>query len=180
MFGRQDDHLQQQDNTQIPQQSIDSALAGEAQQVPASPPPVAPAAPQTAGDISWQHPGTPLDVNATTVSVGPAAPVATTPILPPDDDNVQANGNTAPSPSDLFELKQQALAQLSPLVGHLEQSPEEKFRTTMMMIQASDDQSMLGTAYAAAQSISDEKIRAQALLDVVNEINYFTQNQQNG
>lgn len=76
---------------------------------------------------------------------------------------------------DLLGIKQDALQQLSPLVGHLDQSPEEKFRTTMMMIQASDDQTLLRTAYEAAKQISDDKARAQALLDVVNEINYFTQ-----
>ena len=79
---------------------------------------------------------------------------------------------------ELMELKQQALRQLSPLVGHLDQSPEEKFRTTMMLIQASDNQDLLKEAYAAAQDISDEKERAQALLDVINEINYFTQKSQ--
>ena len=47
-----------------------------------------------------------------------------------------------------------------------------------MMIQASDDQSLIQQAYDAANSITDEKIKAQALLDVVNEINYFTQNKQ--
>ena len=31
-------------------------------------------------------------------------------------------------------------------------------------------------AYEAANQITDDKVRAQALLDVVNEINYFTQN----
>lgn len=77
--------------------------------------------------------------------------------------------------SDLLDIKQKALQHLSPLVDHLDQSPEEKFRTLMMMIQASDDQSLLGEAYEAAEKISDEKERAQALLDVVNEINYFTQ-----
>lgn len=77
--------------------------------------------------------------------------------------------------NDLIGLKQSALQELSPLIGHLEQTPEEKFRTTMMMIQASDDQSMLQTAFNAAKEITDEKARAQALLDVVNEINYFTQ-----
>ena len=80
---------------------------------------------------------------------------------------------------DLLQLKQQALAQLSPLVGHLEQSPEEKFRTTMMLIQSSDNQALIKEAYAAAQQISDDKARAQALLDIVNEINYFTQQAQN-
>lgn len=76
-------------------------------------------------------------------------------------------------------IKQQALQQLKPLVGHLEQTPEEKFRTTMMMIQASDDSSLIGDAYEAAKAISDEKTQAQALLDVVNEINYFTSQNQN-
>lgn len=75
---------------------------------------------------------------------------------------------------DLLELKQQALTELTPLVSHLDQTPEEKFRTTMMMIQSADNAALIKEAYAAAQQISDEKARAQALLDVVNEINYFT------
>lgn len=75
----------------------------------------------------------------------------------------------------LLSIKQDALKELSPLVSHLDQSNEEKFRTMMMMIQASDNQSLIKDAYEAAKSITDEKARAQALLDVVNEINYFTQ-----
>ncbi len=76
---------------------------------------------------------------------------------------------------DLLDLKQQALGQLTPLVDHLEQSPEEKFRTTMMMIQSTDNQGLIKDAFAAAQEITDDKARAQALLDIINEINYFTQ-----
>lgn len=87
-------------------------------------------------------------------------------------DPVSSNGT-----DDLLNIKQQALQQLSPLVGHLEQTPEEKFRTTMMMIQASDNQDLIKEAYDAALAIPDEKARAQALLDIVNEINYFTQQQ---
>ena len=49
----------------------------------------------------------------------------------------------------------------------------------LMMIQASDDQSLVQSAYAAAHDIKDEKVRAQALLDIVNEINYFTQHPEN-
>lgn len=77
--------------------------------------------------------------------------------------------------TNLMHIKQQALSQLSPLLGHLEQTPEEKFRTMMMLIQASDNDKLIPQAYEAAQAITDEKARAQALLDVVNEINYFTQ-----
>ncbi len=89
---------------------------------------------------------------------------------------VDAPAPAAPVVSeDLLNIKQEALQQLSPLVGQLDQSPEEKFKTTMMMIQASDDQSLVKAAYETAKQIPDEKARAQALLDVVNEINYFTQ-----
>ncbi len=82
------------------------------------------------------------------------------------------------SPADndgLLNLKRQALENLAPLVSHLDQSPEEKFKTTMMMIQATDDSSLVQQAYESAQKIQDEKVKAQALLDIVNEINYFTQ-----
>lgn len=95
-----------------------------------------------------------------------------------EDVVARATDTNAPAADgdELLSLKQQALQQLTPLVGHLSQSAEEKFRTVMMLIQASDNEALLKDAYEAAQSIEDEKVRAQALLDVVNEINYFTQN----
>lgn len=91
------------------------------------------------------------------------------------DDSSVSVAAPAVAQDELLNIKQEALQSLSPLVGHLEQTAEEKFRTTMMMIQASDDQSLVKSAYDAAKKITDEKARAQALLDVVNEINYFTQ-----
>lgn len=75
----------------------------------------------------------------------------------------------------LAAIKQQALAQLSPLVDKLDQTPEEKFRLTMSMIQASDDHSLIKTAFESARKIEGEKARAEALLAVVNEVNYFSQ-----
>lgn len=97
----------------------------------------------------------------------------------PTDSSSSSAPNTPVADEGLLSLKQQALQSLSPLLNQLEQTPEEKFRTTMMLIQASDDQSLIQAAYDAANSITDEKAKAQALLDVVNEINYFTQNKQN-
>jgi len=79
------------------------------------------------------------------------------------------------STEDLVRMKQEALQHLQPLVGTLQQNPEEEFRTIMMMIRATDDKTMLKKALEAAKKIGDDKIRAQAMLDVVNEINYFTQ-----
>ncbi|HSX08441.1 MAG TPA: hypothetical protein VLG11_06125 [Candidatus Saccharimonadales bacterium] len=125
----------------------------------------------------------------------PDPPATATPAQPVDavDDGAATEADDNPVPTstlppaatsapsaasdDLINIKQQALQQLTPLVDHLDQSPEEKFRTTMMMIQASDNDALIKVAYDAAQSITDEKTRAQALLDIVNEINYFTQNQ---
>lgn len=92
-----------------------------------------------------------------------------------DDSPLPAVPAAAPGSDNLLEIKQNALRQLTPLVGHLNQTPEEKFRTTMMMIQASDNQALIKDAYDAAQAIGDDKAKAQALLDIVNEINYFTQ-----
>ncbi len=90
-------------------------------------------------------------------------------------DTHSSTGSTSGNQQDLIDIKQQALHQLTPLVDQLEQSPEEKFKTTMMLLQATDDSSFVKAAYEAARAIEDEKARAQALLDVVNEINYFTQ-----
>lgn len=82
--------------------------------------------------------------------------------------------NSAAGDDDLLKIKQQALQSLAPLVDHLDQNAEEKFKTTMMLIQASDNADLIPEAYEAAGKITDDKVRAQALLDVVNEINYFT------
>lgn len=94
---------------------------------------------------------------------------------PPVTSDSTEDKDSSPTNDDLISIKQQALTQLSPIVQHLDQSPEEKFKTLMMMIQANDNQALIKDAYEAAEQISDEKAKSQALLDVVNEINYFTQ-----
>lgn len=154
--------------------------------------PMTPAGPAPADDQIMQNGS--LEEPSTTPTGGlgeiPAAPPVEQPVndnpfalpaAPAPEPTAGAAPASAPEPTngndDLLDLKQKALEELSPLVGHLEQSAEEKFKTTMMMIQASDDKSLLPVAYEAAQSITDEKAKAQALLDVVNEINYFTQSQ---
>lgn len=102
---------------------------------------------------------------AATPSADPSAPF---PAQPP----AAAAGS---KPDELLDIKERALTSLQPLVGHLDQTPDEKFKTTMMLIQATDNAALVKEAYEAASQITDEKARAQALLDVVNEINYFTQ-----
>lgn len=99
--------------------------------------------------------------------------------IPPDSDgNINqtvVEKEEAPKPaSNLADIKKEALTKLGPLVDKLDQEPVDKFKTLMMMIQASDDQSLITKAYEAANAITDETEKARALLDIVNEINYFT------
>ena len=117
------------------------------------------------------------DAPAEITSLPPVSEPSPTPAVP-SEPAVASDPDPAPttpvSDDDLLSMKQDALKQLSPLVDHLDQGPEEKFKTTMMMLQATDNQDLVKEAYEYANQIADEKVRAQALLDVVNEINYFT------
>lgn len=152
MFGHDDQSQQHQDANPTP----GGALTTDDGQVLSAPPTPAN---DTAGDY--------LDDEQ------PTAPPTT-----PEHNNPTPTNDTPvgghPNADQLLDIKQQALQQLSPLIDHLDQNPEEKFRTTMMMIQASDNDALIKAAYDAALQIQDEKVRAQALLDIVNEINYFT------
>lgn len=94
-----------------------------------------------------------------------------------EDANAEQPSEPPLASDELLDIKHSVLTELSPLVDHLDQSPEEKFKTTMMLIQASDNAALIRQAYEAARAITDDKKRAQALLDIVNEINYFTQQQ---
>lgn len=125
--------------------------------------------------LSHDTPVTVPQNDAVTAPMPPANDDSAGDFIMGDDNGSAPAAAGAPVDSNLLSIKQQALQQLSPLLGHLDQSPEEKFRTTMMLIQASDNDKLIPQAYEAAKAITDEKARAQALLDVVNEINYFTQ-----
>lgn len=83
----------------------------------------------------------------------------------PDDDGAN---------QELVDIRNHALGDLSPIIDKLDLPPEDKFRIIMMIIQSSDNQDLVKQAYDAAHAIEDEKTRAQALFDIVNEINYFT------
>jgi hypothetical protein len=131
----------------------------------------------TSSSMPAADPVTEVEPSDDIVPVQPPEPTPSAPETPSTEERVAPE---VPSGGDdLVSIKQRALQQLKPLVGHLEQTPEERFRTTMMMIQAADDQSLIAQAYESANDITDEKTRAQALLDVVNEINYFSSQKDN-
>lgn len=189
MFGHQDDNTTPADavdasGSDTPAEDNGAATASVNPVISASAAPT----PSAALDQSWQHPGAPINNTSNDTPDAPSSsndqeekiedvisPAGGFPKKPSYD---YASGDTsapAGADSELVDIKRQALTELAPLVDKLDQPAEEKFRTLMMMIQASDDQSLVKAAFAAAHSITDEKARAKALLDIVNEINYFTQ-----
>lgn len=78
----------------------------------------------------------------------------------------------------LDAIKQDAITELRPLIDKLDVSPEEKFDTYLLLLRSTDDQALVGPAHEAAKSIADEARRAQALLDIIKEIDFFSSKQQ--
>jgi len=105
--------------------------------------------------------------------IKPAAPVSSLP-TPTVSSPVGYNPPSAGGSSDLESIKQNALTELRPLVDKLELAPEEKFDTYLLLLRSTDDKDLIAPAYAAAQAITDESRRAQALLDVIKEIDYLS------
>ena len=90
------------------------------------------------------------------------------------EDETQSVGVDSP---ELDSVKKSALEQLRPLIEKLDLEPADKFDKYLMMLRASDDPALIKPAFDAAQGITGEKQKAQALLDIINEINYITANQ---
>lgn len=118
----------------------------------------------------------PLQFEPTALPTPAADPTAVAPVSDPAAlPTAPAAPVTAASPlsPELETLKKDALAELRPLVDKLDLPSEEKFDTLLLIIRSTDDQSLLTAAHTAAKSIEDETKRAQALLDVIKEIDYF-------
>ena len=76
--------------------------------------------------------------------------------------------------SDLDTVKNNAIRELRPLVGKLNISAEEKFDTYLLLIRSTDDRTLIPPAHEAAKEITDESRRAQALLDIIKEIDFLS------
>ncbi len=142
-------------------QELAKALAGV---LPDAPEPTPDPTPAPEAPVTPSAPVSPVPATD-----APAQPEVTAPSVPP---------MPAPAPAmpatDLDGIKKNALEELRPLMDKVDLPAEEKFDTYLMLIRSTDDSSLIAPAYAAAQSISDEKRRAEALLDVVKEIDYLS------
>ncbi|HZL07970.1 MAG TPA: hypothetical protein VFC50_02145 [Candidatus Dormibacteraeota bacterium] len=201
MFGHQDDDKPaDQDSNAIPDETVQQVLNdGDGQATVTVPDAAAAAAstdpvavsmdtpsgspPAQTDEQPWQHPGNPIDSAKEPIKdiISPAGGFPKKPTYQYPIPSIASNDNPAPKNDDddpatkeLIDVKKRALDDLIPIIDKLDLPPEEKFRTIMMMIQSSDNQNLVKSAYVAAHSIEDETARAQALLDIINEVNYFT------
>jgi hypothetical protein len=102
--------------------------------------------------------------------VPPAPAIDEGPVIPVSELEI-----TLPAAADDLEgIKKDALIELRPLVDKLDLAPEEKFDTYLLLLRSTDDKTLIAPAHTAAQGIPDETRRAQALLDIIKEIDYLS------
>jgi len=121
--------------------------------------------------------GDPATQNEQTPQPQPDLPVEnivipTAPSLPVDE-----SGNNTDS-NDLDGIKLDALKELRPLMDKVDLPAEEKFDTYLMLLRSTDDSTLVGPAHTAAQGIADEKRKAEALLEIIKEIDYLSRKDQ--
>ena len=155
------------------QEQQTNAPAGQVvNQPPAQPAKPAPATPaKSAGKSAPTQPADPIltDVLAQPVKPAKAKPE---PVTPP---NVNPLGHNVDSGA-LGDIRLQVISELRPLVNRLDfLAPADKFDTLLLLIRTIDDSSLIPMAHQAAMAIPDEVKRAQALLDILKEIDFFTQ-----
>lgn len=108
----------------------------------------------------------------TTPAVDPTPVIAPQPAVigynQPQTSIVPVTGNS------LDSIKKDALLELRPLVDKLDLSPEEKFDIYLLLLRSTDDKTLIEPAHETARNIADESKRAQALLDIIKEIDYLS------
>lgn len=174
-----------QDSTQpiSDDQELAKALAGigpdEPEQNTAPSFPELPGAPALEGLPADPATPSPLPQPSVPPVVPTPAPIAENPGL---DSNLVAGPAEVASagvPTEgLDDIKKSALNELRPLVDRVNLAPEEKFDIYLMLIRSTDDTSLIAPAHTVAQSIEDEKKKAEALLDIIKEIDYLSRKDQ--
>lgn len=133
--------------------------------------------------VTTPAPTVPEEAPATDTET-PAAPEEPEPVVPPMPTVPEPSidvPETPPVPSagssELDGIKMEALNELRPLVDKLDVPAEERFDTYLLLLRSTDDKELIAPAHEAAKSIADEARRAQALLDIIKEIDFLSQSQ---
>lgn len=105
------------------------------------------------------------------------APAVEAPIVPSEVPVIPSFDTPTPD-QGLEGVKKDAIQELRPLIDHIDLPPEEKFDTYLLLIRSTDDATLIAPAHVAAQGITDEKRKAEALLDIIKEIDYLSKKDQ--
>ncbi len=131
------------------------------------------------------HSPTGLKFEETPAAAPAAVPAAPAPVADLTGFTMPAVPTLDPAPviapfgsEDLDTIKLNALKELRPLMDKVELPAEEKFDTYLMLIRSTDDKTLIGPAHTAAQGIADEKRKAEALLEIIKEIDYLSRREQ--
>ena len=106
----------------------------------------------------------------------PAPVVPNAPVMPTFANGVVPPLGPAPKQAyygdpDLDRVKSSALSDLRPIIDRIDLPAEKKFEVYKEIIDAMNDKACIEPAYNAAKDIADEKVRAEALLYVIEAIN---------
>lgn len=101
-----------------------------------------------------------------------------TPTITPTPESTPASSEPVVS-GDLDNIKKEALLMLRPLLDKVSTTPEEKFDIYLLLLRSTDDKALIDPAYRCAQAIADENRRAQALLEIVREIDFLSNQAKN-
>ena len=120
----------------------------------------------------------------TSLPVPTPATDSTTPMEPPKPNEPITGYNppamdtpSMPKTTDLNNLdsiKKDALIELRPLVDKLNLEADEKFDIYLLLLRSTDDKTLIAPAHEAARNITDESKRAQALLEIIKEIDFLS------
>jgi hypothetical protein len=131
---------------------------------------------QESNNMDYNETPTPPVVQATAAPVAPPEPVASP--LTPTTAAFSAEPDVKPvvahETGEFDDIKKDAISELRPLVDKLDLAPDEKFDTYLLLIRSTDDKTLIAPAHEAAKNITDETKRAQALLDIIKEIDYLS------
>jgi 3-methyladenine DNA glycosylase/8-oxoguanine DNA glycosylase len=84
--------------------------------------------------------------------------------------------DSKPQNDHLEDVKRQAMHALTPLLADIkEMDPERKFDICMSAMRYTDNKELANAALEAALDINENGTKAEALVELINEINYLQQ-----
>lgn len=110
-----------------------------------------------------------VGANSANVVENTATPVEPARVVAPTEATVDVNVSKQGVDADLAKVKESMLKDLFPLMDKITMQPEQKFKVYKQMIESTEDKSMIAAAYETVKGITDETVKAEALLYLVEK-----------